>query len=507
MAVQKLEAGHDDPVLALDDIQCDILIGLQKDGECFLFFTIADLPLFKAALHAAVLLGLVTSASIGKSREQQIASLKAARDKTRIPIPGMNIGFTHRGLGKMLGDPNYAVGKVNFDSSFQAGASARAQDLGDVAGLWPQVFQQGALDGVMLITGGDELEADMHANAILSLFGSAIDPPVFRQNGATRPGQRGHEHFGFLDGVSQPGIRGLTARENPNDPNQGLPGQDLLWPGEFVFGYDGQKPANPGDQVSKDDPDPAKPLPFSWMKNGSFMVWRRLEQDVPAFNAAVHQEAERLEMDVTLLAARMVGRWPSGAPVVMAPLQDAPMLAASPFKNNDFEYGRDDPDQRRCPYAAHIRKTYPRDDLNGIFGGEAGEASVQTRRIRRAGIPFGPDFDEEADNASESRGLMFVCYQTSIPEQFEFVQKDWANNQNFVPGKVYPKPTGGSVTPGLDPIIGQGGSRDMDEPFPNYPAGSRRETLKNLPQFVTATAAGYFFLPSLSALKNGLGVP
>jgi Dyp-type peroxidase family len=505
MAVQTLIAESEGAQLALDDIQADILIGLQKDAETFLFFVIDDVASFQAALALATSLGLVTSARTGKDREDQIALLKAAGNRVRLPMPGMNIGFTHRGIGTLLGDAHYADGMA-IDASFVAGAKTQASVLGDDSTLWPQVFQEESIDGVMLITGESETEVQNHTSAILSLFGTAITQPVLTMTGATRPGQRGHEKFGFLDGVSQPGIRGLTASQNPNDrANQGLPGQDLIWPGEFVFGYQGQQSATPGDDVSKDDPAPMEPPAFPWMLNGSFMVWRRLEQDVVGFHTAVKAEATRLGMDATLLAARMVGRWPSGAPVVLAPLQDDPMLAASPLHNNNFEYARDDPDQRRCPYAAHIRKTYPRDDLNAIFGGESGEASVQTRRIRRAGIPFGPEPDDENPNNLPA-GLMFVCYQTSIAEQFEFVQKDWANAPGFVPGKVHPPPTGGSVVPGLDPIIGQGGPRDMDEPFPNYPSGGRRETLSALPHFVTTTAAAYFFMPSLSVLAAGFRV-
>jgi hypothetical protein len=104
-----------------------------------------------------------------------------------------------------------------------------------------------------------------------------------------------------------------------------------------------------------------------------------------------------------------------------------------------------------------------------------------------------------------SRGLMFVCYQTSIERQFEFIQRNYANNPDFVGGKR--RPGGGPVTPGFDPIIGQApdnGTREMDEPYPNYPAGSRRTTLTIPKQFVELTAAAYFFMPSITALRTVL---
>ena len=97
---------------------------------------------------------------------------------------------------------------------------------------------------------------------------------------------------------------------------------------------------------------------------------------------------------------------------------------------------------------------------------------------------------------------MFVCYQTSIGRQFEFIQRRYANDPHFVGGKT--RPGGGSVTPGFDPIIGQapgGSAREMDEPYPNYPACNRRTTLDMPNQFVVLTAAAYFFMPSITALR------
>jgi hypothetical protein len=105
-----------------------------------------------------------------------------------------------------------------------------------------------------------------------------------------------------------------------------------------------------------------------------------------------------------------------------------------------------------------------------------------------------------------SRGLMFVCYQTSIARQFEFIQWRHANDPDFVNRKVRPL-SGAPVTPGFDPIIGQAGDngpRDMDEPFPNYPAGDRRTTLELPRQFVKLTAAAYFFMPPITALRTVL---
>jgi len=234
-----------------------------------------------------------------------------------------------------------------------------------------------------------------------------------------------------------------------------------------------------------------------WMRNGSYMVFRRLEQKVPEFHRFVAERAARLGMDPQLLAARIVGRWKSGAPLELAPLRDNPALGEDDKRNNDFGFG-EDRFQRKCPYAAHIRKAYPRDDI--------APADAQRHRIIRAGIPFGLEVAPGETTTRHSRGLLFVCYQTSIARQFEYIQRHYANNPDCVDGK---RRLGGGelVTPGFDPIIGQAadnGARQMDEPSPNYPGGNRRSTLDIPNQFVKLTAAAYFFMPSIIALRTQL---
>lgn len=475
--------------LDLDEIQGDILHGLQKDAEAFLFFKIINAGLFKRSIQQRVAQRLTSTrevehrASIIRRRQQQ-------GFKAREAFPGLNLGFTRDGLNRLIG-----ARRPGLDPSFEKGANhpdilASLHD--PPQSMWLSKFVLDRIDGAFLVTGPGQASAKFHADELLRSFGTSIKI-VYSETGQTRPAAaRGHEHFGFRDGISQPGIRGLTPRSQPIlRPDQGLPGQDLLWPGEFVFGYPGQHPDNPVKE------GPAPPMAASWMRNGSFMVFRRLEQKVPEFRRFVQQQATSLGMDSQLLAARMVGRWRSGAPLELAPLRDNSGLAADPKRNNDFEFG-DDPFQRKCPYAAHIRKAYPRNDTPN-------EAEALRHRIIRAGIPFGPEVEPGETTTRHSRGLMFVCYQTSIERQFEFIQRSYSNNPDFVEGKT--RPGGGAVTPGFDPIIGQtpgGGAREMDEPYPNYPAGNRCTTLDMPNQFVVLTAAAYFFVPSITALRTVL---
>lgn len=521
MALQSLVADKEASSLDLDDIQGDILLGLQKENEMFVFFTIKDADAFKKCAARAVKLGLITSTREVAAREEKIALLKDVPKKPRLPLLGANIGLTFRGLSRLRADSNLAATFPDLDPSFVRGAVGSAEDLGDDIDIWSPRFRKGNVDGVLLVTGPSPELVTFHAAELLHLFDEGIDNSVAMEPGNVRPPQRGHEHFGFLDGVSQPGIRGLTKPENAKDPEQGLPGQDLIWPGEFVFGQSQQvKPepetaTSPAKTATKEEEGPVATPPAPWMNNGSYMVWRKLEQRVLAFREETQAKAAALGMDADLLRARMVGRWPSGAPIVKSPTSDDAALGEDKMLNNDFEFQASDPHQRVCPYAAHIRKTYPRDDLNDAeFGGsplkhlvgESGEAEIQTRRIRRAGIPFGPELDTDKEFVSNeaSRGLMFVCYQTSIVEQFEFIQASWANNSGFVIGKKRPSAPNDPVAPGHDLIIAQVDDRFMDEPISNHPMGDTRSKLEGTSQFVHSRGAAYFFMPSLSALANGL---
>jgi Dyp-type peroxidase family len=478
-------------MLELDDIQGDILVGLQKYYEIFLFFKIVDPLLLKRAVRLHVI-SRITSARVAHRRELILRSRKGLGRKSIDPLRGLNVGFTKDGLTQIIGAARPAL-----DLSFERGADHQntIEMLNDPPRpTWILEFVSDRIDGVFLITGAHRSGVTAQCNEVLRLFGAAIKV-VYSEMGKTRPGaQRGFEHFGYRDGISQPGVRGLTRRSRPaTSPDQGLPGQDLIWPGEFVFGYPSQ---DPNDAVK---PGPPPYMAAPWLRNGAYMVFRRLEQKVPEFRRFVANRAARLGMEPELLGARMFGRWKSGAPLELAPLYDNAALGSNAKRNNDFDYG-DDPYQRRCPYAAHIRKAYPRDDAPG------GEAEAQRHRILRAGIPFGPEVASGETTTSHSRGLMFVCYQTSIERQFEYIQRRHANDPDFVSGKVRPS-SGAPVTPGFDPIIGQAageGAREMDEPYPNYPAGNRRTRLEIPEQFVVLTAAGYFFMPSISALRTVL---
>jgi Dyp-type peroxidase family len=471
----------------LDQIQGDVLIGLQKFAEQFLFFEIKDTPGFKALLRKKIAHRITTTRTV-QEREFHLRDHKNQGNTAPLPNIGVNLGFTAGGIGKLI--PATNNGKTLGDASFATGAKGQAKSLGDpVDGggnptTWVPEFLNATIDGVFLITGGSDAVVSAEAKALLSILGATV-AASFQENGDVRPGlEKGHEHFGWLDGVSQPGINGLTTP---------FPGQRLLNPGLFAFGY--------GPTAN-----PALPL----MKNGSFMVFRRLKQLVPEFDDYQLTQAAALGMDPVLLGARLVGRWKSGAPIELTPAQDDTTMGPDPQRNNNFDFS-DDQGERRCPFGAHIRKTNPRADfgLSNKAGVDPQATDVDPHRIMRAGIPFGPEVsvaEAATGKTATDRGLMFVCYQTSIPNQFEFVQIKWANNPGFIFGKKHPD--GSAVTVGFDPIIGQNATppraRTMDEPVPNYPTGNVRSTLNEPSDFIVPTAAGYFFVPSIEALTNEL---
>jgi Dyp-type peroxidase family len=332
---------------------------------------------------------------------------------------------------------------------------------------------------------------------------------------------RGHEHFGFKDGISQPGVRGrldsparppltprLIASSDPLGETFAAPGQPLLWPGEFVLGY----PRNDQNDPLEPSDDPVAP---PWSRNGSFLVFRRLYQNVPAFLsflergvAAVASHGGFGPIDVERFGAMCVGRWKSGTPIIRAPLVDDLDIAhARNDAANSFRYAEDTvpvkwasgvdrlddtlPPARRdfdglvCPLAAHIRKVNPRDDPT-----DKGDNSARTlrHRIMRRGIPYGDDYDPAKPGSDAAdRGLLFISYQTDIERQFEFLQRDWVNQENA--------PRGGG---GVDPVIGgRGLIRLVNE-------NDNRLDIAVAEPFVIATGGAYVFVPSISAIRGVL---
>jgi len=511
-----------EPELKLDDIQGNILAGFNKDHESFLFVNFPEGGDPKGWL--AEIAPDVASTSEVNTFNELFKTVNERRGlEGTVKATWMNLAVSASGLSK-LGVTAEELG--SFSEAFRSGMAARAAETGDeganAPGNWIKPFGSPDVHAVIIL-GSDSL-ADLDAAALhqIDRLGDHDLRLLYKQDGKVRTDLPGHEHFGFKDGISQPGIRGFTP-SNPNDPNEGQPGQDRLWPGEFVLGYPEQKkpppppvpvpgPPNYEAQAGAQAPTPTKSDVITepgetavngpaWAADGSYLVFRRLRQDVASFNKYVAETAAAEDRTPALVGAKLVGRYKTGCPLektkdeaaVVDPTDGDPSIAdptlLTDAKINNFEYGADE-EGAIVPRAAHIRKSYPRDEAT--IGG--GEADTQTHRLLRRGIPFGEPYDSGAQTGSPQagnavfpldRGLLFLCYQRSIEDQFEFVQRTWVDNPNF--------PDAGD---GEDPIIAQ--SKD---PRTTTVPGFGNPNL-SIPQFVTTTGGEYFFAPSLSALAK-----
>jgi deferrochelatase/peroxidase EfeB len=207
------------------------------------------------------------------------------------------------------------------------------------------------------------------------------------------------------------------------------------------------------------------------------------------------------------LGAKLVGRWASGAPIVKAPDQDNPALA----NDMDFEFEGEGDDIKgfACPFAGHIRKSYPRDTARPIGSEDPfiNESATQTHRLLRRGIPFGKPLASGCPMKAftslsglkalfqpkdkDDRGLLFLAYQTSITRQFEFVSGVWVNNPNF-PG----------AGDGHDAILGQSDDPATRDRTVTLQAPGQNSEVKLPKDWVIPTGGGYFFSPSISALEH-----
>lgn len=418
-------------------------------------------------------------ATLGEQEERSRAWLDALRPhispaskETRGDGDRVNVALSADGLAK-LGVPEEARGALPQEA--KQGMAARARILGDDEPADWELGQRKELDVLVMVFARDPQRRDelirIHRDA-LSAAGADVRPPELTQS------LYGKEHFGFADGVSQPTLAGRREPRTSAEPP--------IATGEILLGY-----ANAYDRL------PASPQwdGFDLGHNGSYLVFRKLHQHVGRFWGYVAEQARALEPEPVAsaaltqkLAAKLVGRWKSGAPLVRAPDADDP-AEATVERVNAFGYLQEDPHGLRCPISSHVRRANPRD----ARGGSAKDslAVVNRHRIVRRGRSYGaplPDSEALAGRDDDQpRGLYFICLQASIARGFEFIQQTWLSNPGFMGLHAEP-----------DPIMGNGdGTCELT--IPNEPVRLR---LANVPSVVTVRGGGYFFLPSLAALKR-----
>ncbi|HEX5875920.1 MAG TPA: Dyp-type peroxidase [Pyrinomonadaceae bacterium] len=382
----------------------------------------------------------------------------AANPNSPLADTWVSVALTYQGL-KALGVPQTSLDSFSWE--FRQGMRARARDLGDVGPgspeNWEEPFGTEDVHVVIVAVSPDEekLEAALARarNTYQQMKGIKA---IWRQNCHALPNEK--EPFGYRDGISHPAIEG-----------SGIPGsnprEEPLKAGEFVLGY----PDELGG-IQKTEPEVLG-------RNGTYVVFRKLHQRVAEFRRYLKSSSTTPD-DEELLAAKMMGRWRSGAPLALCPFHDDPELGADPLRNNHFLFQADDPAGLKTPGGSHIRRTNPRD------ASIAGVARIH-RMIRR-GTAYGPLLPEgvlEDDGAD--RGLMFAFVGAHIGRQFEFVQSEWINDGVFFGA--------GSDT---DPIMGSNGGAG-DFTVPRKPV---RRRCQGIPQFVVTRGGEYCFMPGLKAL-------
>jgi Dyp-type peroxidase family len=446
---------------------------------------------------------------------------------------------------RKLGLPDESV--ATFPATFVDGMAApwRARVLGDVGSSAPEQWRWGKqsdeIDGVLLLYAKTPHELDRlreHAAAMLRKHGHAVRRTVpFQTLQSTQ-----HEPFGFVDGISQPVIRGTYKALRGADPIH------IVEAGEFILGYPNNRGYMPPSPTLNAIHDPANLLPVAAAppsdfsnnavfstntvnmdrdlgRNGSFLAIRELEQNVDEFQDYCRKQGERLKLPdgvrapaEEFIAAKIVGRWRDGSPLVRyprypanhAPVPAHPLARTGPAAgtlaarltvqipvspgrpgaatgsanahpkfepDNDFLFGTEDPQGLRCPLGAHIRRANPRESFNP--GSQEQIAITNRHRIIRVGRRYEPE-------PGQRRGLFFMCLNGDIERQFEFVQQTWVSGSSFH-----------GLSDERDPLVGG----QSEAKVYTIPKSDGPMQLKNLPSFVSTRGGGYFFLPGRRTME------
>jgi len=538
-----------EPVLDADEIQGNVVPGFLKPHMALVALAIDDVAAAKRWLGDVA--DQLTTLRVAMVSREKVRAHRGFRAEKRLATLGeipdgvddawVNLAVSRGALDRLLHGGRHAPAVAQFaDAGFQHGLAARSSLLGDpvdsAADGNPRNWVIGGPDNeadVLLVFGADRAEECVRILEEIREAAVASGLRLLYEERGAKLDDIGSEHFGFQDGVSQPGVRGryddtpasfvtphtIDPEDTPDAWLYGLPGQYLVWPGEFVFGYP-KSAADPLMPGAINLPGPA------WCRNGSYLVFRRLRQDVPAFRTFVEEQTRALNgepgepgepgfagVSTDWVGSRIVGRWKSGAPVSRVPDADDVNLGIDRYSNNDFGYAAPakapplasghapdsypeapaDPIGLTCPMGAHIRKVNTRETPNDLGGRRASFA----RRILRRALPFGPPLPDPpaSDPALGDRGLLFVSYQASIADQFEFLCNSWMGSA------TNPRSPGG-----FDLFIGEDGApgAGRERHATIFGQGAATATLTTTTDWVVPTGGGYFFSPSISALREVL---
>lgn len=461
-----------DTLTMLDDLQPNIIKPHTRDVLTVLFLQFATQAAAKSVL-ANLAAARVAGKPLLKSAIAHLREVAAFKQNGRKGTPYLGIGLTAPGYGK-IGTP---PAKRPADARFQAGM--KAAQLGDPpVARWDRAYQ-GEIHAVVLVGDSTAAPHDRALAKVRSVIAAVSGVTVLGEErglGLHNANGDGIEHFGYVDGRSQP----LFLQEEVDGERSGSDGTSV-WDPAFA----------PSRAILA---DPAAPNPATQF--GSYFVFRKLEQNVKRFKGEEEKLARRLGLqgdDAERAGAMLVGRFEDGTPVT------AQFAAGAhhPVPNN-FGYDSD-PSGGKCPHFAHIRKVNPR-GTGGFEPVEDERLHIMARRGQTYGVRVDNPNDGKLANKPEGDvGLLFMAFNADIGQQFEFAQRTWANNAGF------PRVQPGQGQPGLDPVIGQGVRPQAEFPrewgVDATVAGATRLSAQ-VPEAVTMKGGEYFFMPSLSYLRN-----
>ena len=419
------------------------------------------------------------------------ASIVAKED---LPDTCLNLAFAKDGL-KALG-----MSEANIDTftpPFKEGMVTphRQRLLGDIDSSDPEHWLWGSPEGkevqiLLLVFGKDEQICLTYYEKLKSEFESNGLEIQREMDGLTLKDNK--EHFGFRDGIAQPIIKG-SGRTGPD--------YNCVNPGEFILGYKNNYevyPDSPTLEYEQGDinllqPNPARPGYKDLGKNGSYLIVRQMQQHVDTFwsfmkDKTANEDGSVNEEESIKLASRMIGRWPSGAPLSKFPDKDPGGVS----DDNDFLYAKDDPTGAKCPFGSHLRRMNPRDNFEQDPVDRSIILSNRHRLIRRARLYGEPIISSPLDHKpKEEVGLYFNCFSADISRQFEFLQYTWSNYPKIK--QLYSDP---------DPIIGvvENPKEGQEQQF-TIQGEPYNKTIRNLKRFVTIRGGAYFFFPSLTTIR------
>jgi Dyp-type peroxidase family len=399
--------------------------------------------------------------------------------------PARNLALTASGL-RQLGIEESTLNSFSFEfleGMAPAPAPAipvprRTNILGDLGDSSPEHWDWGGwnektrdVDGLLMLFAAKQTLGELIEAEIEAMHGIVDGKPMVLR-GQLFPETK--EHFGFADGFSQPKIEGRPKKSKDSNSSKEKSEIKLgseVKPGEFLLGYRNERRARVTNGHGRDI-----------RRNGTYLVFRQLEQDVPAFNTFVSDVAKKIGETDDWVAARLLGRWKNGEPLVA----EKPNGNEEDAKNN-FLYYYEDRSGLKCPIGAHIRRANPRDSLGP--DPETALRLSKMHRIIRRGRPYGERWEPNAANAEAERGMLFIALNADIAGQFETIQHSWINNSHF-----------NGLYTGTDPIS-------------HFPDG-KGITIQSRPvnlhidrpkPFVRVRGGAYFFLPGIQALHDIAG--